>query len=148
MDECFDAIDDLGMKNTITRMDSAHDDAEIVKLHQARGKHFIIKRNLRHELPEQWLAMARRVGDCQTPREGKSIFTGVVSHIAPAGREDLEPLFAVFEVAERTTDKDGQILLLPKIDVNMFWTDLPEPASSSTVSSKQIWPWRGCPPAS
>ena len=130
MDECFDAIDDLGMKNTITRMDSAHDDAEIVKLHQARGKHFIIKRNLRHELPEQWLAMARRVGDCQTPREGKSIFTGVVSHIAPAGREDLEPLFAVFEVAERTTDKDGQILLLPKIDVNMFWTDLPEPAET------------------
>lgn len=126
LEECFDAIDELGLKNTVSRLDSAHDDDDIIKLHQDRGKHFIIKRNLRKESLEQWLAMARRVGDCHSPREGKNIFTGVVSHLAPAGREDLKPVFAVFEVTERTIDRDGQILLLPEIEVNTFWTDLPE----------------------
>jgi hypothetical protein len=124
--ECFDAVDELGLKNTVTRLDSAHDDDEIVKLHQDRGRHFIIKRNLRKESPEQWLAMARRVGVRHSPREGKNIFTGVVSHITPAGRKDLSPVFAVFEVTERTVDKNEQTLLLPEIEVNTFWTDLPE----------------------
>lgn len=124
--ECFDAIDELGITNTLSRLDSAHDDAEVIKLHQNRNKHFIIKRNLRYEMPEQWLAMARRVGSCKTPKPGKNIFTGVVSHPAPAGRDDLKPVFTVFEVVERTANHDGQQLLIPEIEVNTFWTDLPE----------------------
>lgn len=128
--ESFDAVEELGAENTLSRLDSAHDDAEIVKLHQERARKFIIKRNLRKECPEQWLAMARRVGECSSPREGKKVYTGQVSHLAPAGRDDLKPVFAVFEVTERTVDKNGEALLIPEIEVNTFWTNLPEDAGT------------------
>ena len=127
-EECFDAIDELGIANTISRLDSAHDDAEVIKLHQKRNKYFIIKRNLRKEVPEQWLALARRVGECKNSREGKKVFTGIASHIKPASREDLKPIFVVFEVIERTIDKNGQVLLIPNLEVNTWWTNLPEDA--------------------
>jgi len=50
------------------------------------------------------------------------------SHTKVAGREDLMPIFAVFEVIERTIDKHGQKLLIPDIEVNTFWTILPDKA--------------------
>jgi hypothetical protein len=48
--ECFDAIDKLGIVNALSRLNSAHENAKIIGLHQKRKKHFIIKRNLRKEL--------------------------------------------------------------------------------------------------
>jgi len=124
--ECFDAIDKLGLSNTLFRLDSAHDDANIIEECQKRKKHFLIKRNLRKESREQWLALARRVGTCENPREGKNKYVGVASHMKPAGRDDLGPIFAVFEVIERTIKADGQELLLPEIEVNTWWTNLSE----------------------
>jgi len=95
-----------------------------------RGAAFIIKRNLRKELKEWWLSLARRVGESQKSREGKVVFTGEVSHIKVAGREDLAPVFATFEVTERTIDKHGQKLLIPDVEVNTFWTTLPVEAQT------------------
>ena len=89
---------------------------------------FIIKRNLRKEPKEQWLSLARRVGESESPREGKTVFTGEASHIKVAGRDDLSPIFATFEVTERVVDKHGQKLLLPDVAVNTFWTTLPDEA--------------------
>ena len=64
--------------------------------------------------------MARRVGESQRSREGKTVFTGEVSHIKVAGREYLAPVYATFEVTERTIDKHGQKLLIPDVEVNTF----------------------------
>ena len=128
----FDMIKDLGIDlNTIlVRLDSAHDCAGIIKELLKRGVAFIIKRNLRKESKEQWLSFARRVGEVKNPRKGKTVFTGEASHIKVAGREDLTPIFATFEVIERTVDKDGQYLLIPDIEVNTFWTVLPDNAET------------------
>ena len=128
----LDMIEKLGidLKTILVRLDSAHDCAEIIEELMKRGAAFIIKRNLRKELKEWWLSLARRVGESQSSREGKTVFTGEVSHIKVAGREDLAPVFATFEVTERTIDKHGQKLLIPDVEVNTFWTTLPVEAQT------------------
>jgi len=128
----LDMIEELGidLKTILVRLDSAHDSAEIIEELLKRDTAFIIKRNLRKESKEQWLSLARRVGYSKTQREGKTVFTGEASHIKVAGREDLVPIFAVFEVTERTIDKYWQELLIPDIEVNTFWTVLPDKAQT------------------
>ncbi len=128
----LDMVEELGidLKTILVRLDSAHDCAEVIEELLKRGAVFIIKRNLRKEPKEQWLSLARRVGESKNPRVGKTVFTGEASHIKVAGREDLAPIFATFEVTERTIDKHGQELLIPDIEVNTFWTVLPEEAQT------------------
>jgi len=128
----LDMVEELGidLKTILVRLDSAHDSAEIVEELLKRSVAFIIKRNLRKESKEQWLSLARRVGESKSTREGKTVFTGEASHIKVAGREDLVPIFAVFEVIERTIDKYGQELLIPDVEVNTFWTILPDKAET------------------
>ena len=129
--QCLDMAEMLGvnLKTILVRLDSAHDDVKIIEELLKRGVAFIIKRNLRKECKEQWLSLARRVGESRKPRQGKTIFTGEASHIPVAGREDL-PVFATFEVMERKIDKHGQELLIPDIEVNTFWTNLPDDAAT------------------
>jgi hypothetical protein len=119
----------INLKNILVRLDSAHDDIQIIEELLKRGVTFIIKRNLRKESKEQWLSLARRVGETQKMRPGKTVFTGEASHIPVAGREGL-PVFATFEVMERAIDKHGQDLLIPDIEVNTFWTNLPDEAQT------------------
>ena len=127
--QCLDMAEMLGvnLKTILVRLDSAHDDVKIIEELLKRGVAFIIKRNLRKECKEQWLSLARRVGESQKPRRGKTVFTGEASHIPVAGREGL-PVFATFEVTERKIDKHGQDLLIPDVEVNTFWTNLPDEA--------------------
>lgn len=124
---CLDMIEELGidLKTILVRLDSAHDDGDIITELSKRGVAFVIKRNLRFEAKEQWLSLARRVGEAENPRDGKTVFTGEASHIKVAGHEDEFPIFAVFEVIERTIDKTGEYLLIPDLEVNTFWTNLP-----------------------
>ena len=128
--ETLDMVEKLGinLENILIRLDSAHDDSDIIEEITKRGAKAVIKRNLRKEFKEWWLASARRVGECSTPREGKHIFIGELSHIYPSGREDLAPIFATFEVIERIIDKHGQELLIPDVEVNTFWTNLSDGA--------------------
>ena len=86
--------------------------------------YFIIKRNLRKEKREQWLATARRMGVRQAAREGKNVYTGFVDHIYPGGNEERPPVTIAFEVIERTSDRFGA-LLIPTIEVSTWWTNLP-----------------------
>jgi len=64
---------------------------------------FIVKRNLRRECPEQWLATARRVGDLQESRDGKNVYTGFVDHLCPGGAKSaMSPVPVAFEVIARS----------------------------------------------
>jgi hypothetical protein len=87
--------------------------------------HFIVKRNLRKESREQWLALARRVGEKLETREGKNVYTGFVHHLHPGGNEDRPCVPVVFKVVERLVDHDGFELLIPEIEVETYWTNLP-----------------------
>lgn len=117
------ALKKLGLTGQcLFRLDSGNDAAENLDLFG--DNHFLVKRNLRKECREQWLALARRVGDPQESRDGKNIYTGFVDHLHPGGDESRPAVPAVFEVIERLRDRHGNELLIPEVEVNMWWTNL------------------------
>jgi len=122
---CVEKLEALGLGGRcLLRLDSGND-AEENFAHFGEN-FFIVKRNLRRECPEQWLATARRLGDLQESRDGKNVYTGFVDHLCPGGAKSvMSPVSVAFEVIERLTDPDGNRLLLPTIEVNTYWTNLP-----------------------
>ena len=117
-------IDFLGYTRIcLFRLDSGNDAADNFECFG--DNYYIIKRNLRKESLEQWLAMARRVGIKQKTREGKNLYVGFVDHLIPGGNKEKQAVSVAFEVLERVTDPDGQLLLIPEIEVNTWWTNLP-----------------------
>jgi hypothetical protein len=127
VERCLDMSDNLGIdpETLLVRVDSGHDDQKFISALLKRNVKFLIKRNLRREPLEQYLAMARRLGQKQHTRDGKNVYRCILSHIKPNGLED-EPLFVILEVTERLTDHDGQPLLVPELEVSTWWTNLGE----------------------
>lgn len=121
---CVEAVKELGLSGQcLHRLDSGNDAAENMELFGE--DFFIIKRNLRRECPEQWLALARRVGEKAECRDGKNIYTGFVDHLHPGGDESRPCVPVAFEVVERLAGRDGHALLIPEIEVDTYWTNLP-----------------------
>ena len=113
----------------LIRMDSGNDAVENLGILLNDGSYFIVKRNLRSESKDAWLEGLK--GCCQdirTPREGKTVYVGStwreISYLGKDGKPKSETLRMVYEITERTIDKRGQILMLPDIEVNMWWTNL------------------------
>ena len=81
---CVEKLGHLGLDGrSLIRLDGGNDAEE--NFGHFGDNFFIIKRNLRREAPEQWLATARRVGEPQDCREGKNVYTGFVDHLRPGG---------------------------------------------------------------
>ena len=121
---CVKTLDTLGLSGRcLLRLDSGNDAA--VNFDHFGENFFIVKRNLRKECREQWLAIARRVGAKCESRDGKNIYIGFVDHLHPGGDPSRACVPVVFEVIERLTDPDGNYLLVPEIEVNTYWTNLP-----------------------
>jgi hypothetical protein len=107
----------LGLTGScLIRLDSGND-AEENFAHFGQES-FIIKRNLRRECPEQWLATARRVGEVKSDTgQGKNVYTVFVDHLCPGGaKSSMSPVSVAFEGIERLTDTDGKSLLIPTIE--------------------------------
>jgi hypothetical protein len=109
-------------------MDAGNDSAENIVVCDATESRadFIIKRNLRRESVDAWLITAQQHGTCDEPRPGKKVYQG--SLLCPV-KGVSEPVRMVFEVVERTTKADGQLLLVPEIEVSAYWTSLPDDPS-------------------
>lgn len=106
----------------LVRMDSGFDSIDNIKVCLEEEAEFIIKRNIRKESPEEWLALAKKNGEYYLERPGKEVYTGHT--YIDRGLE--EPLRVVFKVILRTIDAKDQILLIPDIEVQTFWTSLPD----------------------
>ena len=121
---CVEKLKALGLDGRcLIRLDSGNDAEE--NFAHFGEEFFIVKRNLRRECSEQWLATARRAGDLQESRDGKNVYTGFVDHLCPGGAKSaMSPAPVAFEVIERLTDPDGNRLLIPTIEVNTYWTNL------------------------
>lgn len=145
----------LSPEELLVRVDSGHDDADFLETLSAVGVKFFVKRNLRKEMREPYLAIARRCGEKISSRDGKDVYRCTLSHRKPKGWEDI-PLFMVVEVIERLTSADDQESLIPEVEVSTWRTNLPEgeavcielysdhaAVSSSIVSSRRIWGWQG-----
>ena len=107
----------------LVRMDAGNDSYANLKVcHSSETRaDYIIKKNLRKEPRELWLTIAQDLGICCEEREGKKVYIGsMVVH--EKGFE--EPLRQVFRVIERSIGRDGQIFLVPEIEVDVYWTSL------------------------
>ena len=108
------------------RLDSGNDSFDTLKAisEAGRGHYCIIKRNKRRENDEEWLRKARRYGKRVESRKGKRVWVGTIE-VHPRKKEEiLEGVRCVFEVIERKTDRTGNRLLFPEIEVNSWWTNL------------------------
>lgn len=120
-------IENLGLKEKVLlRLDSGNDSTENIELLQGQCD-FIIKRNLRKEVREQWLKTAMDLGKKSSPRPGKTVYVGVLYSKQPAN-ENCSPVPVAFEVTVREIDKAGNYLLFPQLEVDTYWTSLCEDA--------------------
>ena len=131
--ETIDLCNQLTDKPLLFRLDSGNDAAENLGIIMERGHYFIIKRNLRKENRELWLTLAEEHAPIhQQPRKGKDVYIGSswkeISYIGMDNRPKIKTVRIVYEVTKRTIDKNGQILILPEVEVNTLWdnTGLPD----------------------
>jgi hypothetical protein len=113
----------------LIKMDSGNDSADNLSILIQEEVDFIIKRNLRRESPEEWLTMAKAHGEAESVRVGKTVYRGsiTISRLLTLRMQTVEgELRCVFEVTERTITADGQMLLVPQVEVDTYWTSLPD----------------------
>lgn len=102
------------------RMDSGFDSINNIKICIKENCDYLIKRNLRRESKEEWLTIAQKQGRRSDPRPGKITYSGE-TFLA----KDLKQfLRVIFKVTETTIDEKGQVLLIPDIVVDTYWTSL------------------------
>ena len=119
LDEALGYAKQITRAPVLVRLDAGNDDLQNIKMCSKHKVDYIIKRNLRKESREDWLVEAECFGECETPREGKEVFTGQTWK-----ERDGKMYRVVFEVIHRTIAADGQKLLVPDIEVNTWWTSL------------------------
>jgi hypothetical protein len=111
----------------LVRLDSGNDSLDNIKVCRQEKAQYIIKRNLRWETPEEWLEIARECGQMEEPRPGKQVWLGE-RYVEKPGIK--EPLRIVFCVTLRTMEADGQTLLIPRVEVETYWTSLSDDAAT------------------
>ncbi len=104
-------------------MDAGNDSKENLRvcLSSETKADFIIKRNLRKENPDTWPSIAKEKAICCHEREGKNVYVGSM-WVREKGLD--QPIRLIYHVIERTILKNGQVLLVPEIEVDMYWTTL------------------------
>ena len=110
----------------LLRLDGGNDSKDTMKVVAESGHFYIIKRNLRKELPEYWLSVAQAEGEIQEHDEKKTVYTGFHTGKTPDTEEPLPDADIIFQVIERHMTKDGTRLLFPELEVQTFWTNLYE----------------------
>lgn len=110
----------------LIRLDSGNDSIDNIAVLIDAGCYFIIKRNLRRESKDGWFDMAKQYcKNITTPRDGKTVYVGSDWKDVCSKQFKKEfTLRAGYEITERTVDKNGQILLIPEVEVETWWTNL------------------------
>ena len=113
------------------RLDSGNDSIDTIKAlfndANVKERFLILKRNNRKESGEKWLEYAQAYGKGKQVRAGKIVWTGHAYDIHPEGYEKIH---CVYEVTERTSDENGNPLLIHDIEVNIWWTNIPYAAET------------------
>lgn len=108
----------------LVRLDGGHDDLNTrIWLSEDPVIDYIVKWNPRQQDKDAWLSYAETHGHWDIPREGKRVarfsFIEEQSHRGQAHR-----FRRVMQITERTVTSDGQLLLIPDIKLEGWWTSL------------------------
>lgn len=107
----------------LVRMDSGNDSINNILECDKENIDYIIKRNLRKEPLENWLKIAEENASEVLSTVDKEEFLGSTT----IKRKEIDkPLKVIFHVKKIYSEK-GQMLLIPKIEVDTFWTSLDFP---------------------
>lgn len=114
-------------KPLLFRMDLGNDAAENMEiLHWDDPQiKFLVKHNFRRENKEKVAESLKKV--CQNvnkPREGKTIYIGTTWKNINTENKGEICVRAVYEIIERTLDPNGQFLLEPEQEINLYLTSL------------------------
>lgn len=111
-------------KPLLVRLDSGHDALDTrIWLGEYEQVDFILKWNPRKQDAEAWLAHAEQSGHWTSPREGKRV--ALFSVDEPQARGGNTYRFRrVMQITERTITASGQLLLMPDIEIEGWWTSL------------------------
>ena len=118
----------LTSRKLLVRLDSAHDALETRLALAGQNKiSYILKWNPRKEDLKEWARRIFEQGKVTTPRPGKRVGLLTV-RIQQIHAGKTYRFKRVRRAVERTIDRHGQILLMPQIEVDGWWTtlDLPE----------------------
>jgi hypothetical protein len=109
----------------LVRLDSGNDSADNLKVLYAQEttSDFIIKRNLRKEKLSCWKVIAEQNESTliEHPREGKTVYTGSVYWEV---KDLCRKVRIVYQIIERSIKADGQMLIMPELEVQTWWTSL------------------------
>jgi hypothetical protein len=128
LNRVIDRARTLTAKKLLVRLDSAHDALETrLALRDREKVSYIIKWNPRREDTSALSARAFAEGVVTEPRPGKKV---ALLTIRKSQEHEGQMFFftKVVRVTERSIDKRGQVLLIPEVTVEGWWTslDLPE----------------------
>jgi len=115
------------------RLDGGNDSWDTIRQLSGNNRYFIIKHNLRRENREVWAQNAKVFGTATMPFLGTTVWTGTITKNHPKAEANAPVLDLVFMYTERTINKDGERLLIPDTDLEVWWTNLYE--SPETILS-------------
>ena len=125
--ETIAAAKQMTKKSLLFRMDSGNDALENMLLlhwHDPQLK-FLIKHNFRREdrfaIAEELKSVCQNV---QHPRDGKTVYTGSTWRDFETEKDGKFAIRMVYEIIERTADANGQEILFPEAEIDMYWTSL------------------------
>lgn len=114
----------LTSRKILVRLDSAHDALETrVNLAGRKKVSYIIKWNPRKEDVNQWAKRIFAEGNATEPRPGKKV--GILRvHLQQQHKGKTYQFMRIMRAVERSIDKKGQMLIIPEIEVEAWWTTL------------------------
>ncbi len=117
----------LTTKPLLVRLDSTHDPIDtLVALREAEKVSFIVKWNPRRSDIQKWKEKAFKEGRVVEPRAGKRVaYLRVRKRRVHNGKTYFFTL--VIRVTERTITADGQMMFLPDLEHEGWWTSLELP---------------------
>jgi hypothetical protein len=121
---CIQRAREVTNKSLLVRVDAAHDSIDtLVALSGKEKVSYIVKWNPRSEDRNQWRNKAFSDGKVSEPRLGKK--TALLSvNVWREHKGKVYPLRLVLRVTERTIDRRGQMLMVPEIELEGWWTSL------------------------
>ena len=127
LSETIAAAKQMTKKPLLFRMDSGNDALENMLLlhwHDPQLK-FLIKHNFRREdrfaIAEELKSVCQNV---KHPRNEKTVYIGSTWRNFETEKDGKFVIRMIYEITERTTDTNGQEMLFPETDIDMYWTSL------------------------